>query len=52
VRACPKKDGKTMKDTPPHLKAPEEIERDRIPDLVEVLLEEPDKAQHLVVYRA
>ncbi len=41
-----------MKDTPPHLKAPEEIEREGIPGLLEVLREEGVDAVRYVLWDA
>ncbi len=41
-----------MKDTPPHLKALEEIEREGIPGLVEVLREEGTDAVRYVLWDA
>lgn len=41
-----------MKDTPPHLKALEEIEREGIPGLVEVLREEGLDAVRYVLWDA
>ncbi|MDQ3969510.1 MAG: hypothetical protein M3275_14090 [Thermoproteota archaeon] len=41
-----------MKDTPPHLKALEEIEREGIPGLVEVLREEGIEAVRYVLWDA
>jgi hypothetical protein len=41
-----------MRDTPPHLKPLEEIEREGLPDLVEVLREEGLNAVRHVLWQA
>ena len=41
-----------MRDTPPHLKPLEEIEREGLPDLVEVLREEGLDAVRHVLWQA